>query len=1321
MSSAKIFRFHPKVVHPLNSARWHTKMGQNSSQPNPNGDATTPTPKLGTIFSSQTPYKPQVAREALDPKLSGADTVGGKGEKRKRDSEALVKGGNPKLDGETLVESVETGAEQELGERAKRRRRDSSVDSSVSVLGHIRASPIETVSHNDASKYSFNIQEVSIQGSQPTGKESFDVDGFGVAEDHLATPRHPLDDVPSEDEAIAETLKEYRATGVGQELGRPDTSGSSEQRFATPMTNDEAPEEQSDPQLPEIRPQSNESIKRKPLKKAMAAGNGLRKPSGRSAQNSIDITAQDIVPMLPKKDKKRSPTDSAAPTARKRSARDATQDAVLGVRVEKSPPLDLSRSDTRPLGMAKSLAQDGSKGPELKRKERETTFDGVRNSLWATSTQDKGKGKAVENVAVKKPQISKHGKGKEKLESRQYEAEPKKLKGPFEGSKFMARIREEQERENAMRTFAEAAYAATQLPKRASRDAASKRISDVATVEAKILRERENEAKAQRRHIRKSEPATFAPQGDPMDVDGTIPSAPDVRNDELTRANRDFTAVNQAFTAQPSLDSVGKPHSISPSKLHVAPLAHVSEEQPSESLEKASTKEAKAERARLRAERENAEREKRRIWLLQVKEQRADSQDPPHQPNSVAPKGQPTTKLKEQKRTTLLPAELDQERPATAPEKQPLIPIFSKTVVSTGRQLNYNETDSDSSDTEEEPDQTDFKLPTEGHSKSTADQTDPTGGLSAALLQSNTEIETSSSDTDDTDSTEETDQSGDEASNVESPEEGAVQGDPRDSTTPAKLVDGKVEETSSSETEEDSDETNESGATSTASTSTNFVDELAEPMRQTPSKSESNSAILRKDVSQQPAPASRRSAGQRPTASTKKNRNQRPDISTTKPNPEQSEESDDAESEEEFKLDRGNNPSSTLFDDEASVQRDGEADDSDSEDVMRSPISSEDELASTPARRVPKSAPTSAKSKAQATRVLRRKSAPALQAAARADTPSSTATRTGLDPRSSLSDEVFERLEDFKRRYCAEYNLDDGGFAARIHECANNNKRVGKFWDGIVIAVGWPAGKRPGLMKAVRRVYHNYRRARWTAAEDAHLASLHEQHGAKWRRIADTLERMPEDVRDRYRNHVKDADARAERTWSTKEVRALRRAIGECAALQIEATRREHGRADWRGWTPDLGSLVVWGIVSEKMGGTRSRAQCRAKATLMKRQRALNVTEVVEEGIARLRRRRAWEREGNSGPYEEADHGSADGGEQGEQGDGEDGEEGGGKARAKKSSRQSGRHTKNTEGEARSSESDSSDDQDSRRPPKRARAEEPPLRQPTKAQGRRSA
>ncbi|KAG6831392.1 hypothetical protein H0H92_010994 [Tricholoma furcatifolium] len=89
------------------------------------------------------------------------------------------------------------------------------------------------------------------------------------------------------------------------------------------------------------------------------------------------------------------------------------------------------------------------------------------------------------------------------------------------------------------------------------------------------------------------------------------------------------------------------------------------------------------------------------------------------------------------------------------------------------------------------------------------------------------------------------------------------------------------------------------------------------------------------------------------------------------------------------------------------------------------------------------------------------------------------------------------------------------------------------------------------------------------------------QHGQQWEKISPLVGRMSSDCRDRYRNHIVNREIRIVGAWSREEEERLTRIVTEMTINQ--------------GKDPD--SEVFWGRVSELMGGTRGRQQCRIKWT----------------------------------------------------------------------------------------------------------------------------
>nr|GAT60000.1 nucleolar protein [Mycena chlorophos] len=124
-------------------------------------------------------------------------------------------------------------------------------------------------------------------------------------------------------------------------------------------------------------------------------------------------------------------------------------------------------------------------------------------------------------------------------------------------------------------------------------------------------------------------------------------------------------------------------------------------------------------------------------------------------------------------------------------------------------------------------------------------------------------------------------------------------------------------------------------------------------------------------------------------------------------------------------------------------------------------------------------------------------------------------------------------------------------------------------------------------LRPVTAVYHHVRRARhplklqgrWTADEDDKLIQAVASHGKKWEKISGFIGRLATDCRDRYRNYLKHRGTQNSGPWSKEEEDKLVSIILELH----EGKDLDHG--------------VPWTQVSERMGGTRGRQQCRMKWT----------------------------------------------------------------------------------------------------------------------------
>ena len=242
-----------------------------------------------------------------------------------------------------------------------------------------------------------------------------------------------------------------------------------------------------------------------------------------------------------------------------------------------------------------------------------------------------------------------------------------------------------------------------------------------------------------------------------------------------------------------------------------------------------------------------------------------------------------------------------------------------------------------------------------------------------------------------------------------------------------------------------------------------------------------------------------------------------------------------------------------------------------------------------------------------------------------------------------------ENLMKFRNSYCKEHGVSHRDFNFKIHANARTDRKLGILWTEIQECVLGPASnqtprqRRQAVMKACRRIFHNYtKRGQWTKEEDRELAVLARKHGNAWSRIAEDMERMPEDVRDRWRNHTKVMATRTRSRWTREDVKALKRAVGDCAAATYESRRRgeeeqgglkrkeskkrnEAGAGAEKKTDADIEDLVIWGVVSDKLGGKRDRLQCASKWKALKEIPKFDVGAVLARGLKRLKKKRKEE------------------------------------------------------------------------------------------------
>jgi hypothetical protein len=214
--------------------------------------------------------------------------------------------------------------------------------------------------------------------------------------------------------------------------------------------------------------------------------------------------------------------------------------------------------------------------------------------------------------------------------------------------------------------------------------------------------------------------------------------------------------------------------------------------------------------------------------------------------------------------------------------------------------------------------------------------------------------------------------------------------------------------------------------------------------------------------------------------------------------------------------------------------------------------------------------------------------------------------RTAPISKMKLSTAEFDAITSAVKSYRERYSLTETRMNDLIHANAVKDKVAQKMWKSICEEV--PEIPRRNVLNTCRRTFYNFRRGPWTEEEDDELKRAHEEYDGKegkWNLIGETLNRFPEDTRDRWRNYIVCGDTLKKDAWELEEEKRLRAAVKEC----IKETREKTRFSDVQ--VLDEGSLIEWGKVSELMGRTRSRLQCRDKWIKLKDREEITVDDPV--------------------------------------------------------------------------------------------------------------
>ncbi|KAG7887116.1 hypothetical protein KL936_004637 [Ogataea polymorpha] len=216
----------------------------------------------------------------------------------------------------------------------------------------------------------------------------------------------------------------------------------------------------------------------------------------------------------------------------------------------------------------------------------------------------------------------------------------------------------------------------------------------------------------------------------------------------------------------------------------------------------------------------------------------------------------------------------------------------------------------------------------------------------------------------------------------------------------------------------------------------------------------------------------------------------------------------------------------------------------------------------------------------------------------------------------SFSKEESNAIDLFITEYQNINNMTREEICKRIW---SNERKKDDFWESLQKVL--PERTRASLYKHVRRTYHIFNiRGKWSPEDDERLAQLAAKMEGQWKEIGKEMNRMPEDCRDRWRNYVKCGSNRLRHKWSLEEEDKLRSVIHGML-------REQTANSESMGVEP----VINWTLVSERMGGTRSRIQCRYKWNKLVKREAGNRARSVDLEtrnwlLARLRE--IWNREG---------------------------------------------------------------------------------------------
>lgn len=187
-----------------------------------------------------------------------------------------------------------------------------------------------------------------------------------------------------------------------------------------------------------------------------------------------------------------------------------------------------------------------------------------------------------------------------------------------------------------------------------------------------------------------------------------------------------------------------------------------------------------------------------------------------------------------------------------------------------------------------------------------------------------------------------------------------------------------------------------------------------------------------------------------------------------------------------------------------------------------------------------------------------------------------------------FSPEEISAVEAFVTGYCQLNKLTREDVCNRVWA---NERTKDSFWELLTKVL--PYRSRASVYKHVKRQYHIFSvRAKWSKEDDEWLRKLASAKEGNWKEIGETMGRMPEDCRDRWRNYVKCGDNRMSNKWLDEEETKFRQIVLDMLKDNANGT-------------------INWTTVSERMNGQRLRIQCRYKWNKLLKRELLNRSKLM--------------------------------------------------------------------------------------------------------------